>query len=126
MMHREKQRIIKISGGSVFLSEDYSLPMSCTSLDPNEMRFRPGRNFYWKTEITDFDPLIGGSAPKVLDYNHIGINCFAEQKMKIAEGTYSLKYLTTRQNANSSCEDNIFRDGNIGCWSDWFKVAGSF
>jgi hypothetical protein len=82
MMHGQKERIVRISGGSVFLAENYSLPMSCTSLDPNKMRFRPGKDFFWKTEITGYDPLMGRVELKVLDYNPIEISGFAEQKMK--------------------------------------------
>ncbi len=81
-MQAQKERIVRISGGSVFLSENYSLPMSCTSLDPNKMRFRPGREFFWKTEITDFNPSTGRVELMVLDYNPTDISGFAAQKMK--------------------------------------------
>ena len=79
----KNDRIILISGGSVFLAPGYSLPLSSTSLDPMKMRFKAGKQFYWKTEIRSFDSSSGRVELGVIDYNPIDINSFSEQRTKI-------------------------------------------
>lgn len=79
----KNDRIIQISGGSIFLAPGYSLPLSSTSLDPMKMRFRAGKQFYWRVEIRNFDSSKGRIEFGVIDYNPIYINSFSEQKMKI-------------------------------------------
>ena len=80
----KNDRIILISGGSIFLAPGYSLPLSCTSLDPMKVRFKSGKQFYWRTEIRSFDLSNGRVELGVLDYNPIDIKEFKEQRMKIA------------------------------------------
>lgn len=83
MTQVKNDRIVMISGGSIFLEPVFSLPLSSSSLDPMKMRFKVGKQFYWRTEIKSFDPESGRVELAVLDYNPIDIHDFSEQKMKV-------------------------------------------
>ncbi len=62
------QRLILISGGSIFLAPGISLPMSATSLDPEKLRFKPGKEFYWKVEIISYNQSESLVKLNVIDY----------------------------------------------------------
>jgi hypothetical protein len=76
------QRLILISGGSIFLAPRISLPMSATSLNPEELRFRPGQEFYWKVEIVSYNQSQGLVKLKVLDYYADDSAGFLNQQLK--------------------------------------------
>lgn len=78
----DNQRIIRIAGGSIFLSPDESLPLGNTTLDPAIMRFRPGKEFYWLAEIVSYKPGNGAVTLQVLDYNAADISGFENQKIR--------------------------------------------
>lgn len=76
------QRIIKISGRCIFFSPEESLPLDQTTLDPEKMRFRPGREFYWLTEIVSYNPSGAGLLLRVIDYVTDDITGFQQQKVR--------------------------------------------
>ncbi|MCO5257899.1 MAG: hypothetical protein M9926_14200, partial [Lentimicrobium sp.] len=76
------QRIIRISGGCIFFSPGESLPLDQTTLDPEKMRFRPGREFYWLTEIVSYNPAGAGLLLRVIDYLTDDITGFQQQKVR--------------------------------------------
>lgn len=76
------RRIIRIAGGSIFLSPVDSLPMASTTLDPEKMRFRPGREFFWETEIIGYEQDTSTVRLRVIDYSPSVITGFENQKLK--------------------------------------------
>lgn len=59
-----------------------SLPMSSTSLDPEKLRFRPGKDFYWEVEIVSYLHSEEVVTLKVIDYNVTDTEPFASQQLK--------------------------------------------
>ncbi|HOI86972.1 MAG TPA: hypothetical protein PLV51_03845, partial [Lentimicrobium sp.] len=80
---QNNRRIIRIAGGSIHLSPDAAIPLSHTSLKPETMRFRPGREFYWLIEICQYNRADGSIVLKVLDYNPRETAGFLTQKIKL-------------------------------------------
>jgi len=76
------QRLILISGGSIFFAPGISLPMSATSLNPEKLRFRPGQEFYWMVEIVSYNQSQGLVKLKVLDYHADDSAGFLNQQLK--------------------------------------------
>lgn len=87
-----KQRFVRISGGALFLTPEVSLPLWDTNLNPDYMRFKPGQNFCWKTEIVDYDSVSKKVKLKVIDYYPLETEAFNSQKLKmpVAEVEFEL------------------------------------
>jgi len=75
-------RLILISGGSIFMAPGESLPMSATSLNPEKLRFRPGKDFYWEVEIISYLSSEKVVTLKVTNYNVTNSEPFASQQLK--------------------------------------------